>query len=547
MIEPRLYQSEALEALDNYMMHKEGNPAVVIPTGGGKSVLIAWAIMQWKAAYPPFRVCVLAHRKELVQQNADELRGLLGEWDIGVYSAGLGSRDLDHSVLFASIDSVWNKWGEFPPFDCLIIDEAHRIPAKGEGKYRKFIAGCRVMNKRLKVVGFTATPFRLSSGPICHRDHILNEVCYEANVGDLIADGFLCKLRSKVGAVQPELGDVRRNGSGDFVVASLATAVNRSDLVTRAVTCAVGHIRAENRKSTIWFCVDVEHCNRVSAELRKHGIDAPVVTAKTPSYLRDQISDGVKAGIIQHVCNVNVYSEGFNAKCIDCVVLLRPTLSPGLYYQQVGRGLRLHPGKSDCLVLDFAHCIEEHGPIDCLNAGNVRLIQCGDCGDTFSLAIGECPHCGWKVPKKEVERAEAEDREKRMHEERASQLAILSSQPNVLTVDAVSVHRHSKLGKPDSLRVCYRCGLSTYSEWICLGHGGYAEKDARKWWWKRFGLGEAKSITVDNALQDLFLSSKLEEITKTITVQKVGKYTRIVGCELAHDDRKIGYIETTGA
>jgi DNA repair protein RadD len=202
---PRPYQEEALEALDRHVMHKDNNPCVVIPTGGGKSVLMAWAIQNWKRDYPPFRCIILAHRKELVAQNAAELAGLWPGGDIGIYSAGLGRRDETHSILFASIDSVWRKWGEFPAWDCIIIDEAHRIPARGEGKYMAFLKGCRIANKNLRIVGFTATPFRMGCGPICHRDHILNEVVYEANVGDLIAQGFLCRLRSKVGDVQPDL------------------------------------------------------------------------------------------------------------------------------------------------------------------------------------------------------------------------------------------------------------------------------------------------------------------------------------------------------
>ena len=115
VIVPRPYQEEALEALDNHLMHEKGNPCVVIPTGGGKSVLMAWAIQNWKSKYPPLRVIILAHRKELVQQNADELAGLWPTGDIGVYAAGLGRRDMEHSILYASIDSVHNKWGEVAP------------------------------------------------------------------------------------------------------------------------------------------------------------------------------------------------------------------------------------------------------------------------------------------------------------------------------------------------------------------------------------------------------------------------------------------------
>lgn len=531
-ISPRPYQEEALEALDLHMRNKATNPLVVIPTGGGKSVLMAWTIQSWKSGYPPFRCIILAHRKELVQQNAEELLGLWPGGDIGIYSAGLRRRDDEHSIIFASIDSVYNKWGNFAPWDCIIVDEAHRIPASGEGKYREFIKGSRIQNKNLKVVGFTATPFRMGCGPICHKDHILNEICYEANVSDLIAQGFLCRLRSKVGDVQPDLQNVKRNHGGDYIVKSLSDVIDTDDVVSKAVRSAMIHVMEHSRKSIVFFCVDVDHCRRVSQELRKYGVDAPTVTAKTSHHERDRIAEAFKNGRYRAICNVNVYTEGFNAKRVDCIVLLRPTLSKGLFVQMVGRGLRPHPDKDYCLVLDYAHCIDEHGPIDCIDAGEVKLAECQNCHDIFSRAIRVCPNCGWEIPKQELERVEAEEREKRLHEAEASRRAILGNEPETYQVSAVTIHRHRKPESPDSLRVEYRCGLSTFREWICLDHDGFAGRKARQWWAKRFRGEDWRTITVDEALQDLFLSGKIQDVTKSITVVRRGKYTEIVGHEL---------------
>jgi DNA repair protein RadD len=475
---------------------------------------------------------VVAHRKELVKQNYDELVGLWPAGDIGVYSAGLNRKDEEHSILFASIDSIYDKWGRFPPWDMVIVDEAHRIPASGEGKYRQFIDGCKVTSKNLRVAGFTATPFRLGCGPICHKDHILNEVCYEANVADLIAQGYLCRLRSKVGDVQPNLADVKRNHGGDYITASLAEVMDQNDVVAKAIRSAMLHVVSEGRKSIVFFCVDVEHCRKVSTELRKYGIDAPVVTAKTPPAERDRIAEGFKAGRYRAICNVNVYTEGFNAKRVDCIVILRPTLSKGLFVQMVGRGLRPHESKTDCLVLDYAHCIEEHGPIDCIDAGEVKLATCKDCGDVFSRAIRKCPHCGWEIPKEQIEREEAEEREKKMHAAEASRRAILGSEPETLAVSSVMVHRHRKPERPDSIRVNYRCGVSQYTEWICLDHGDFAERKARRWWAERFKGDDYLTITVDQALGNLFLADEIKAVTKSIVVIRRGKHAEIVGYEL---------------
>jgi DNA repair protein RadD len=525
MITPRPYQSEAHTSLDEHLRTKQTNPCVVIPTGGGKSFQMAYAIQNWKALCPTFRVCVLAHRKELVEQNSQEMNGIAPEFDIGIYSAGLNRKDKNASVIFASIDSIWNKADQFMQFDCLIVDEAHRIPAKGEGKYRSFINACRRINPNLVVIGFTATPFRMGCGPICHKSHILQEICYEANVGDLIRDGYLCKLRSKVGEVQPDLSNVDRNARGDYKTASLATAVDKGDIVSAAVRSAVGHIVKENRKSVVWFCVDIDHCHRVQAELAKYGVDAPVVTSKTPAAERDRIARSFKLGVYSHIINVNVYTEGFNSRNVDCIVILRPTLSKGLFIQMCGRGLRTHPDKIDCLILDYASCIAEHGPIDCPDTGFVRVIECLECGDVFSRAVGTCPNCGWVIPKREVERHEAEQREKRMHEAEASKLNILSQEPEVMPVDGVSVHRHVKAGKPDSIRVQYRSGLQTFSEWVCPDHEGPISERARNWWFARF---RTRTVTVNSALEDLFLADAISNLTESITVRRNGKFFEIV-------------------
>ncbi len=536
-IAPRPYQAEALDALHKYICAHDTNPCVVIPTGGGKSLLIAWAIERWKTEYPPFRVCILAHRKELIEQNAQELATIWPEADIGVYSAALNMRNEEASILFASIDSVYKKAGIFPPFDCLIIDEAHRIPARGEGKYRQFIKDCRITSKNLRVVGFTATPYRMGCGPICHKDHILHEVCYEANIGDLIRDGYLCRLRSKIGTQQPDLSQVKRNSGGDYVISSLSQATNKKDLISDTVKSAKSIIQEEKRKSTIFFCVDVEHCRIVSSELAKNGIISPVVTGGTPASERDQIARQFRAGHIPAICNVNVYTEGFNAKQVDCIVLLRPTLSAGLYVQMVGRGLRTHPSKTDCLVLDYAHCIPEHGPIDCMASGDVRICHCLECGDVFSFALRQCPNCGWSIPKQEVAKKEAEEAaepERRMHKDKISGVNILGSEPEVLPVDSVTVRRHSKPGKPDSLRVTYHCGLTPVSEWICLDHPGFAGQNARDWW-RRRGLPDWQTITVSQALEDMFLPQWIAKRTATITVQRDGKYYTIKKHGLNYD------------
>lgn len=528
MLTPRPYQAESLDALDAHLRSDKGtSPCLAIPTGGGKSLIIALAIQRWRAGYTPLRVCVLAHRKELVQQNSAELLGIDPGCDLGVYASGLRRRDTDNAVIYASIDSVYDKAGHFAPFDVIIIDEAHRIPLKGEGKYRRFLSECKRFNQRCVIVGVTATPYRME-GPICHKDHILQELIYEANVGALINDGFLCKLRSTVGAAQPDLSGIRKSG-GDYVVKALSETVDNDANVRDAVRELVQIADREERKAVVVFCIDMEHCKHVSQELRKYGIEAPYVTGKTGMRERDAIANGFIEGKYRFLLNINVYTEGFNAKRVDCVALLRPTLSRALYIQMVGRGLRLHPDKTDCLVLDFAHCIEEHGPIDAPDDTTVRLKTCDSCQNVFSAPTGQCPACGWEIPPGERREIEEDvERERRAHEIKASNRAILSV-PEWVDVNDVTVNLHNKPGGTASLRVQYRCGIKMFSEWICLDHAGPAGKTAFLWWSKR-GLGDVP--TVSEALSDMFLGSRIAERTKRILIAKDGKYWKIHDHEL---------------
>jgi DNA repair protein RadD len=186
----RPYQQAAVEAVYDYLRRHDDNPAVVLPTASGKSGIIAQlvadAVRSWGG-----RVLVLAHVKELLEQNAEKVRLLCPEVPIGVYSAGLKRRDTDEPAIVAGIQSVYKRACELDAFDLVIVDEAHLIAPDGEGMYRQFLADAKVVNPRLRVIGLTATPFRMKSGMICAPENILNQVCYEAGVRELIRDGYL--------------------------------------------------------------------------------------------------------------------------------------------------------------------------------------------------------------------------------------------------------------------------------------------------------------------------------------------------------------------
>ena len=163
MIELRPYQSDSKVALYNHLRTKDNNPCIVIPTAGGKSLVLASvtadAVTVWHG-----RVLILAHVKELVDQNSKEIKNLCPDLPVGVYSAGLDRRDTKEPVIVAGIQSIYNKVDLFDPFDLILVDEVHMVPPDGEGRYQTFLQAAKKKNPNVRMVGFTATPFRTQGG-----------------------------------------------------------------------------------------------------------------------------------------------------------------------------------------------------------------------------------------------------------------------------------------------------------------------------------------------------------------------------------------------
>jgi len=523
-VELRPYQQAALDACWDYLANRPGNPALVLPTGAGKSPLMAAiardAHTRWNA-----RVGIIAHTQELVAQNADKFRKVAPDLPCGVYSAGLRRRDRFDPILFLQIQSVAHRADELGGFDLLLIDEGHRIPLNGEGRYRQFIAACRARVPHLRVVILTATPYRLQGQavPICGPAYIANEIAYEARIPDLIRDGFLCPLVGKLGD-NPDLSavDLKR---GEYDETQLADAMMR--LVDRTVTdlCA----RAGDRKAWIVFCVNVAHAEAVQQALAVRGVAAGLVHGGTPAGERAALLEAFQAGSLRAMVNVNVLSEGFDAPHIDCVAMLRPTKSPGLYYQQVGRGFRMHPAKADCLVVDYAGNTLEHGPVDQIRVRTprgkaqaqvqtVKAKACPGCDSLLAFGVRQCPDCG------HVFSTGTPD-----HLDRPVNAPVLSTERERVVrehrVDSIKYSRHTgKGGKPDSLKVTYQCGLRRISEWVCLEHGGFARTRALEWWLRRSPI-DMPPRTVEEAMERAYALPT----PAAITVDETDKFPQVLG------------------
>ena len=416
-MELRPYQAEAVEAVYNHLRTKDNNPCIVLPTGTGKSVVIAKivsdAVSQWGG-----RALILAHVKELLEQNAGKVKALCPEIPIGIFSAGLKSRDTDEPVIVAGIQSVYEKACDLGAFDLIIVDEAHLIAPDGDGMYRTFLKDMKVINPKVRVIGLTATPFRLKGGLICQPDNILNEVCYEAGLKEMIAQGYLSPLISRSGRSEAKLDDLHIRG-GEFINAEVEAAMDKDDLVTSACREIVDLTR--ERKSVLIFCTSVDHCRHVAEKITAFsGKECAIVTGDTSPGERAEILTRFKGEFVpadlfgtpkpqlKFLANVNVLTTGFDAPNTDCVVLLRPTNSAGLLIQMIGRGTRLspHTGKTDCLVLDYGGNILRHGPVDMIKVkepgagkgGDAPAKKCPQCLALIHAGYAACPECNYVFP-----------------------------------------------------------------------------------------------------------------------------------------------------
>ena len=493
-MQPRWYQAEAVQQAWEFIRQKPGNPCIVLPTGAGKSLVIAMIardVVAWKG-----RALVLAHRAELLKQNAEKISSCLPGLDVGVFSAGLGKKDHGQDVVVAGVQSCYKKKAAYNigHRDILIVDEAHLIPLSGDGMYRQLLEHLLAINPRMRVMGLTATPYRLDHGEVCSEENLLTEICYEVPLLKLIEDGFLCPLVSKDPVHTMHLEGVGTRG-GEYIQSQLDTQAAQSDVVRAAALELLGWTM--ERKSVLLFSPGRKHARMLMDHLASQVPMEQVayIDGLTPPGERASTLEAFKAGHKKYLINIDVLTTGFDAPNVDCVGLFRPTLSPGLLYQMVGRGFRLHPSKQNCLVLDFAGNISRHGPIDQLKApdrkrrgdgtpGEAPTKSCPQCRELIILQAKECTACGYAFPEPEAK-----------HDAKASELPVLSNGKREPVIEWVEVTKeptymvYKPSGKEHrTLRVIYKlAGTQAFCEYICLEHprDSYACKKAREWWRKR--------------------------------------------------------------
>jgi DNA repair protein RadD len=562
---PREYQEEAITNTFDYWSEVGGSPLIVIPTGGGKAGVLGTIMRRLFNEYPDLRILNLAHVAELVDQNYKEL---LGMWDwapAGVYSAGLGRRDTRNQILFASIQSVWNKASLLGAVDLIIVDEAHMVPRKSTTTYVKFIAAMRELNPDMRLLGLTATPFRLDSGMLHEGDDkMFDDVAYDINIRALIEDGYLTPLTSKATQTALDVTGVGKRG-GEYIAGELQEKVDTEELNRAIVEETVRY--GQKRRSWLGFASGVKHAHHLAEFTREAGFSAAVLDGSTPDGERRQMIRAFKNYDLRALWNCGVLTTGFNHPGVDLIIAARPTESAGLYAQIAGRGTRniYAPGmpldtkeqrlaaiaagpKPNCLFLDFGGLVRRHGPIDTIQprkpgkgGGDAPVKTCPECFSLVHASVMECPDCGhaWeRLLSTKITKT-------------AANTPILSQSDAIWrTVNKRHFSRHEKFGGSPSVKIQYQCGSEWFSEWVPFenekGRGIAAA------WWKANGGQDPAPTTVSEALKRA--EAKELKAIGEIRVEASGRYWKVTGRraggeaadEVANDAAPVGNLRFAG-
>jgi len=504
MIQLRYYQQEALDALYNYFLtHPTGNPLVGLPTGTGKSILPAAFIQGVMRQWPNTRFLMVTHIKELVAQNADELLKLWAEAPLGIYNAGLKLKQTAHPIVFGSVQSMVKQPALFGHRDIAFVDEAHLVSAEESSQYQTFFAFMKLINPNLKIIGMSATLYRMGMGMITQNGLFTDVVYDKTNLegfNELLAAGFMAPLIPLRTKTELDVSDVSIV-KGEFVSTQLQGAVDKAEITFKALQefCHA----CKDRKSWLLFASGIEHAEHIAEQLGAFGVDCAPVHSKRPSEYNDAAIRAFKSGELRAIVNYGKLTTGFNHPEIDAIAMLRPTLSVPLWVQMLGRGTR--PAKKDCLVLDFARNTPRLGPINDpripnkkgAGGGELPVKICEACGCYNHPRVLVCIQCGaaFTFQQKLVSKAGSEE---------LIRAASTEALPQIEQFNVMGAHyeKHpGKLGKPPTLKAVYYTTGLPFKEFVCLEHSGLAGKYARDWWRRRSPLDPP--LTIDEALTHL--------------------------------------------
>ena len=521
----REYQTRALDMLYAWFKNNAtGHPVLNMPGGSGKSVVIASLAKDALQKWPDTRILMLVHSKELILQNADKLRKLWPGAPLGIYSASVGKRDLGEPITYAGIGSVAKRAKELGHIDLCIIDEVHAVSTSESGIYRKLIADLLEINPAMRIVGLSASPYRLGQGLITEGPTaIFSEILEPVSIEELVLKTHLVPLRSKITKHKLDTDGLHKR-QGEYIASEMEAKFNTDDHNSAVVQEIIE--KTSSRKHWLIFCSGVAHSEAVAECLRASGIFAEALDATHSKAERERKLADFESGRMRAICSVGILTTGYDFPALDCIAFLRSTMSPGLYLQMAVRGMRPHPGKTDCLVLDFAGVVETHGPITAVQPpkkagsgnGETPVKVCDSCFELCPISARKCPACGTEFPASEPKRFELRSDD------------IMGIEASEMDVTGWRWRKHvSKASGKEMLAVTYYGALSDkpVTEYLPINHEGYAGQKALERLVEAKRKSGADNVS-DNSLDSIADAMNKGEAPAKLTYKQDGKFYRVL-------------------
>lgn len=518
-----IYQQEAVQATIDYLrIYPAKNPLVTMATGTGKSIVIAELIRRLTRANPNIRTIVATHVAELVSQNHDKLKAIWPEAQASIFSAGLGVKDKSKQIVFAGLQSIYAQ--DMGHIKLLIIDEAHTIGRESQ-MWHSLFRNLKSKNPKLRIVGFSATPFRLDSGNLTYgEDAMFDDVIYEYGLGEAVKDGYLTSLVPKGMKTPYDISGVGKQ-AGEYKLKELEAATNLDHLTQSAVQEIIEY--GQGRKSWLIFCNGVDHSYAVRNALRAKNVSCETITGETTNLDREHALREFRLGNLRSLTNFGTLTTGVDVPSVDLIGMLRHTMSGGLLLQMAGRGTRVvipvhhlesaeerrnaikSSVKPNCLFLDFAGNIRRHGFLDRIKGidkdkkdpkdKEQEIKECPKCHTILEKSATICTECEYEFPQEVKRSLKVESGAHTGHV-----LAPDDDWKEKREVLAVSYHAHNvnKPGKTPCLRVEYlHPGAQRTKEYVFPYHPKSVWA-FEKWWKKRTDISYPYTLDFVSILQD---------------------------------------------
>lgn len=477
----RYYQQEASDETVKFIVEEVGNGLIVFPTGSGKSLVIADLIKR----FPNLRILMLVHSKKIIKQNYKTVSEHFPQVDIGICSDGLNRFDTNNNVIFGGIATVKSRTDLIGKVDLILIDEVHALSDNEKSMYQKTISKLKEKNKDIRMIGYTATPYKTGKGSLLDGKNfhkIIYDISGWEKYNRLVDEGFLAKMISKPLENLIDLQDVDIE-KGEYNISQLQEAVKKNDVTVKAVKEAVR--LSTGRKKWLVFASGIEHVIEITNMLNICGISATCVHSKQKDEVNDKNLDDYENDVYTAIVSNGILTTGFDCPRIDFLICLRPTMSVSLWIQMLGRGGRpWNPFKINCLVLDFAYnCIR----LGCINdpiipkakkagKGEAPTKLCPECNCANHLSARQCFFCGaiFVIQKKLMKNASAE-----------RIIRTADTEPKYAKCLRVSYDLRISKGS-NYLLITYHCeGIKLTDFYMPEKKEWWAKDKAREWWSSR--------------------------------------------------------------